>query len=186
QAEDRDVLQAWRAAFDKLPRAAWLEGFILPGAESEGDAASLARANRADQIALVRIVPEAAPGPGGPVPRVTVALPLHGQPSADAGTANLASSALTDNLHLAREPLDTNETLFGRAAAIAMDRINEPWIRATAESLSVQSTYPARANFENLSDWLALRDVLSSASNVIKFDIAELSAKFALLELTIS
>ena len=186
QAEDRDVLQSWHAAFDKLPRAGWLEGFDLPNSESEGDAAALARANHIDQIVFARIVPEAATPPSPLIPSVTISLQLYGQPTADPAAANFSSPSLTDTLHLAREPLDNNETLLRRAAATVMDRVNEPWIRTTADSQSVQSTYSVRASFESLGDWLALRDVLSSASNVTKVDVDELSVGFARLELTIS
>ena len=186
QAEDRDAIQSWRTAFERLPAGTWLEGFVLPAGEGESDPASLARANRVDQIVFARITPEALTHSRRAYSGVTVSLQLYGQPAADASGANFAAPALTDTLHVVREPLDTNDGLFERAASNAMDRVNEAWIRASAESPSVQSSYQARANFESFNDWLTLRDVLSSASNIIKVDISDLSARSALLELTIS
>jgi hypothetical protein len=182
---------ALRRAIDGLPKGAWLEPPLAPIGESDadmnaaigGDLPVLAAMVQRAGVSIAATVKVAADPPAVPTapPGYSVSVQLYG---ADGNVITPRGQPTV--FHIAPEPLDGTEGLWARLAHTAVDRVNEPWKRETAQDLSVSVTIDARAAYGSLSDWLAIRDALANSQSVTKMDIMELSTNSAQLSLTVA
>ncbi len=185
-----------RRALEGLPKDGWLQPVLVPVGENEtemtaalgGDVPTLrAMTQRAGLTiaATAKLIPDPASLGDAKSTGFTVSVQVYGL-SAEGPIPVMVPRGGAQTFHIGPEASDGPDGMWQRAAMGIADRVNEPWKRDTAQDNAVQITVDARANFNTLAEWLAIRDALSNAQSVARMDLGELTTTSAVMSLTVA